>query len=441
MTPAKRRNHSKTLTLLSLVALALLGVAGLRLLLRGFEVGDTYPGYSSLSAELGGTEVFYEALEALPGLDVTRSYGAFGSLRGARDVVIIAPGFSPYAWESLSEREAAALRRLTQEGARVVIAFDPTPRRARMRWRPAGKEGTKKSDEKAGSEPKKEEGAQEQKPAPAEKQFALKTVALEEREAPDGPPLSGGIRAVRVGNAQSAGLPDLLEWTAGACLAPQDSAWEVIYEEEGRPAIIQRRYGEGTLVALGDSYLLTNRAMRKSRRPEFLLWLLGGRRQILFRETQLGISDDPGVAWLARKYRLHGLFAALLVLLGLYVWRQSALPGAGAPAVSGSSRGDPHAGLVALLRRCVAPSRVLDTCLDEWAKTERLDAAGLERMREAARSAQQRESGPGAAPEHPGAVIGRLFGKFRSFAAEQLSQRRGPVRAYNEMVRVWNQLK
>ena len=35
----------------------------------------------------------------------------------------------------------------------------------------------------------------------------------------------------------------------------------------------------------------------------------------------LGISENPGIAALIRKYHLHGLVAGLILLCGLYIWK------------------------------------------------------------------------------------------------------------------------
>jgi hypothetical protein len=79
------------------------------------------------------------------------------------------------------------------------------------------------------------------------------------------------------------------------------------------------------------------------------------------------------VAALARRYRLHGLAVALLVLAALFVWKQAArfLP----PAAEWSLREaavaegrDSAAGLANLLRRNIPARLILETCFAEWKK-------------------------------------------------------------------------
>ncbi len=62
--------------------------------------------------------------------------------------------------------------------------------------------------------------------------------------------------------------------------------------------------------------------MTKDRHAEFLAWLIGANRHVVFDEAHLGIVDSPGVATLMQRYRLHGLALGLL-LAGLFIWKNS----------------------------------------------------------------------------------------------------------------------
>ena len=452
--PATQTGRRKILLLLTLAAFALLGFAAFRLLLTAFEMGDMYPEYSSLGAELEGTEVLYEALEALPEIRVSRSYVSFTSLRDVKDATVLAPGFRPYAWRAMTKDEAQKLRDIVQGGARIVVAFDAAPLPAFVSAILEGqKKGEKKVEKKVekkaeqqkpqsgqlGAAPEKEE-AREDKSSAIAKILAIRVDYLKAPEEQKGRWRAGTTRAVKIAADAPPQLPERLEWSKGIQLAAEDPSWKIIYQEGDRPAVMERTLGKGSLVVLADSYLLTNRAMWKSRRPEFLLWLLGGRKKIVFDEAHLGVSDNPGIAWLARKYRLHGLFAALIALLALYAWKESAsvqAPPHSGPA--GLPPGESHAGLVALLKRCIPQSQVLGTCVDEWAKSEKRDPRAVERLRgivTAAQSASDFDQPPAPAP---GGVITRTVEKMKSFARRRLTHRRDPVRAYNEIVRHWKE--
>ncbi len=130
--------------------------------------------------------------------------------------------------------------------------------------------------------------------------------------------------------------------------------------------------GRGSIVLCADAYPFSNEAMRRERQPELLAWSVGMASQVIFDETHLGTANDPGIAALARRYRLHGLGTALLVLAGLFIWRSSVpfLPPAeerladeAAHQVAGK---DAAEGFIHLLRRNVPPVDLLRVCLEQW---------------------------------------------------------------------------
>jgi hypothetical protein len=119
-----------------------------------------------------------------------------------------------------------------------------------------------------------------------------------------------------------------------------------------------------------------------------LAWLVGANRVVLFDETHLGVAEDPGIATLIRKYRLHGLVIGLLLLAGLFVWKNTiafvppydeASAGPGGDAVAGK---DSAAGFVNLLRRSIAAADLLPVCFAEWKKGRRPGGADLDQKTE-----------------------------------------------------------
>jgi hypothetical protein len=183
-------------------------------------------------------------------------------------------------------------------------------------------------------------------------------------------------------------LPGRLPWRARAYFERRDRAWKTVYSWSGQPVLLRRAFGKGEIVLLADSFLLTNRAMWEARHPDFLTWLLGGRHAVLFYERHLGVAEDPGVAWLIRRYHLDGVVAALLVIVALFVWRNSValVPVRSAdqePAgVQGMSRGS---SLLALVSRSLPASEVLQVCVDEWKKAERPGPEIADRIEKLAR--------------------------------------------------------
>jgi hypothetical protein len=78
------------------------------------------------------------------------------------------------------------------------------------------------------------------------------------------------------------------------------------------------------------------------------------------------------VASLMRKYRLHGLVAGLLVLAGLFIWKNSVsfVPPYPEPAATEAVVGrDAAAGFINLLRRNLPADQLLRVCFEEWTKS------------------------------------------------------------------------
>jgi hypothetical protein len=136
--------------------------------------------------------------------------------------------------------------------------------------------------------------------------------------------------------------------------------------------MIERRFGSGSVIVATDSYFVSNESMARERHAELLAWMVGPAHHVVFDEGHLGIVETPGVTVLMRKYRLHGLAAGLVVLAGLFIWKNSTsfLPlyaeEKGRDEVVGK---EASAGLINLLRRNIGPGDVLRVCFDEWTKS------------------------------------------------------------------------
>jgi hypothetical protein len=165
--------------------------------------------------------------------------------------------------------------------------------------------------------------------------------------------------------------------------------WRTIYTREpARPVIIERPLGRGTLVLSADSFYFSNEALRRDREPALLAWLVGSSRRVIFDESHLGVQEAPGVATLARRYRLHGLLVGLLLLAGLFVWKNAVSFIPPDEEQRARARGDlvagkeSAAGFVNLLRRNIPGPELLGLCLLEWRKScaHQVSRARLEQM-------------------------------------------------------------
>jgi hypothetical protein len=112
--------------------------------------------------------------------------------------------------------------------------------------------------------------------------------------------------------------------------------------------------------------------MRKDRHTDLLAWLIGASRTVVFDEGHLGVTQAPGVVTLLRKYRLHGLAAGLVLLAGLFIWKNSTSLAPPHPDerqqdyVPGKDAGS---GFVNLLRRTIPSRELLPACFAEWKKS------------------------------------------------------------------------
>jgi hypothetical protein len=383
-----RSNRVQVAALLGLLLALGLGVWGL-LRLRTAR-GDIYPRYSTLRADPLGARVLLEALREVDGLSARRSTQPLGRLWEDSSATLFVLGAAPsILWDDASD-ESLELVALVRQGLRAVIAVAPVA--------DAGMDEDDDADDdedaSAGGAEGRESGrsdrpekptrqgppAPEPSPSPTAPRrlplgrllgFALTHVPLPKDE--QGEAVADVAR--REGRQPTAlDLPETLPWHTTLCFADLAAGWRVLYSRGGRPVLIERDLGRGSLVLSADSFVLSNEALRLEPRASLVSWLVGENRTIIFDETHLGISERPGVASLMRRYVLHGVIAAVLLLAGLFVWRVSVPfvppieePG-GTPDQVISGR-DAAAGLVTLLRRGIPRSDILRVCREEWIRT------------------------------------------------------------------------
>ena len=173
-------------------------------------------------------------------------------------------------------------------------------------------------------------------------------------------------------------LEPQLSWHSATWFSDLKPAWRTLYTNDGRPVIVERSLGAGSIVLASDSYFLSNEALRRERSPRLLAWLAGPAREIIFDEEHHGIVEQSNIATLARKYRLHGLVVGALLAVALFIWQSSApfLPPIAARRpdpglVTGKSADE---GFINLIRRALTPKQLLATCAAEWRKA--FDPAG-----------------------------------------------------------------
>jgi hypothetical protein len=351
------------------LAVLLVGIAGLfalavgRLFALRFESGDIYPAYSSLRADPLGTKVLYDSV-ASAGLSVRRNFRMPAKLTAGADATMLLLGMSPTPTLAMPAADADGLDRFVEGGGRLVVAFLPRRHAPSPTTRPS----TKPAGPRPGRKPDEAELPKDRLADLTERWgFAWAAFASRgtrsERQA---------IRAP--GAADPIAARGKLSWHTWLHFAKLDPSWRVVYHSRSEPAIIERSLGRGTIVLAADAFFASNEAMRRERHADALAWMIGSSRRVVFDETHLGVSEDPGVVTLARKYGLEGAFAALLLLAGLFVWKNatSLVPRRGR---GGAEDGrwvlgrDSAAGLVNLLRRSTRRDDILRVCFEQWTKT------------------------------------------------------------------------
>lgn len=374
---------------LGLLALAaLLGFTVVQLFRLRFERGDVYPAASTLRADPLGAKALHDALKGIPGYEVRRNFRPLTTQRPGAPLTLVYAGI---ARKSLwGEEELQHFETLITHGSRAVFAFAPemfdrgaapapTALRARTK-QPAAPQA-------------KESGTAPLPPTadePSEDSVVLETAGVSFGDALR---KWGGAFALpstrSASNRRAIAAPEApdvepeISWHSGLYFKDLSATWRTLYTCEGRPVVIERPLGDGTIVLASDSYFLSNEALLRERHPRLLAWLLGPARTVIFDEEHHGVREQANLASLVGKYRLHGVIAGLALIAALILWKL------GIPLVPKESRENPaavevhgkdaEAGFINLLRRSVPPARLVQICVEEWEKNAGRQATDAER--------------------------------------------------------------
>jgi len=273
----------------------------------GFEGGGMYPASSSLRKDPDGTSVLFDSVRRLaPATE--RSYLPLASVRRS-GLTILLLGARTEQLQEGSVLDHRVIENLAGQGNRVVLALE------------------------AGLSASKED-----------------VTAIEK---------AWGVKI------QNAGTEDEPETRFSA-----DANWTVVRGDREHADVIERSFGPGSLVLLASTAVFSNGALADSPETALLVTILGAEGRIVFDEAHLGIVESGSVMGLLRAFRLQGLLIALLLPMALFVWKGStSFPPAprSRPAEHIEGRRS-FSGLVALLRRNLAPAGLAAACWQEWLK-------------------------------------------------------------------------
>ncbi len=341
-----------------------------------FETGDIYPKYSSLRADPLGAKAFYESLDSL--IPARRNYQPFSKLPDGRDTSLFFLGVEAKELR-LTPEDFKRFEAFASDGGRVIISLLPSYRK------PSPSLPTKTLAGTTNAPVSKKKNLPLPKSSPTdddEESEENGTISIKERWSLNFSYAAlpkndkDGFAAEPALLKADADLPESISCHTALYFSQLDKNWRVIYARTNdRPVVIERNYGSGSVVLVADSFHFSNEAMMKDRQPVILSWMVGPSRHALFDETHLGVQESTGIAALGRKYRLHGVFAGLILLAGLFVWKNSisfmppyedqALRERGEHVAGKESA----AGFVNLLRRNIPARDLLGTCLLEWNKS------------------------------------------------------------------------
>jgi hypothetical protein len=419
-----------------LVVLVAFGAGIVRLFGLQFSTGDLYPDYSTLNAGPKGARALFESLEQVRGLAVERNYvpllqvkdfagatlviaGAGGAFLGADtpanfekfesmmvagcDVIVTLAAVNMPAW---TEHKVDAPmkdpwrpwreRHPPADGKNPPVGEPPLDKDGEVAENSDGAESQTRSDQSSDSGGGRNGDEEEEEDVVAAErwQFSfLKAVDKKDQpaagwtvEAPEGVP----------------NPPAFPQWFSAWRFIGEAESWETLAQAGGRPVIIRRRFGDGSLTLVSDSAFLSNEALWRAPKPGFLLWLFAGRPRVIFDETHHGTVSSPGVMFLIRRYRLLGFFCGAAILLSLFVWRASSqlAPAAESPGgATGRIEGaESLGGFRDLMRQNVDRRSLLATCCAEWAKSpfvrRRYGGARIEALRAIIDSVKTRRSAP-----------------------------------------------
>lgn len=432
-----RRSTAFHLALLIVVFCAT-GWMFMTLINRRFSSGEIYPHYSSMRTDPLGAKAFYEALDNAGTWDCERNYKDIEKLEGGADRTLLLLHIPAGAFSGATGADARFLSGYAAAGGRVVITIDGqsnTWDKIKVQAEQRREENRIRKIEKKRKQAEKEK---EKDPKNSKKDQAEKDQAeLEEEEKKPFDESLGlfiksrdfvmtpkGSYELKPTGELPLAAGDLPEWYSKTALVfekpkemesadgslagesagkievkkpappepvrpPKKDQWKVLATVNEDVMIAERRFGQGSIVVVTDSYFASNEALLKEPSPAFLAWLVGNRRQVIFDETHLGTAESPGIMTLALRYHLQGFFFAGLVLFALYVWQSStSLVPPDENLESASNHVSGHgatAGLISLLRRGIPLTQVLHKGFETFEKGNSRTSAAMQKKIDQAR--------------------------------------------------------
>jgi hypothetical protein len=328
-----------------------------------FRAGDIYPAYSSLRSDPLGTKVFFKSLDSLDDINVERNFQSMSKIIGDQHTTLFVLGITNNWMETIDAEEYRAFSRLAASGGRLVISLYPSKEVSKTESSVKDQKNDKSTEPTENKKQDKEDAKTKKTSESLLKQLGL-GIALSKEQVK--------ISADLMIKPEDTNLPSSIKCHPTLYFTELNENWNVIYARKDQPVIIEKKFGAGSIVLCADSYLFSNEAMMSDRYPGLLAWLAGQGAKIYFDESHFGITNAMGIADLARKYGLQGVFLVLLLITGLFIWKVSIHfipPGNKMQETGVSTEKDHLDGLVGLLQRNISPNDLLSACVKEWEKS------------------------------------------------------------------------
>ena len=344
-------NRRQLSIVVAVVAVLAFGWALNRLFELRFSGGDIYPTSSSRRADPLGSKALFQSLAAQPGLDVRQNLDRLSLLKSSPESALFVLGIPPqnFDYPGAKQDDNRVFLDFARKGGRLILALEHESIELATNSTRAAIRGMART-------------------------IATSTNAPNPLQTPLGAGVVlGPIPTTDAQRLQpTSSLPASLHWPSAWHLTNLTPAWTALYGREDRVVAAERSFGQGTIVLLASDYLLSNESLRIAPQPDFIAWIVGPARTLIFDETHLGLSLEPGIAGLILKYRLGGAVFGFFLLAGLHVWRSMVRfnpppePALTDTVVEG--RGS-AAGLLNILRRSVPAADIVAVCLLEWRAT------------------------------------------------------------------------
>ncbi|MBN2418255.1 MAG: hypothetical protein JXL81_02640 [Deltaproteobacteria bacterium] len=360
---------AKRILLPAFIIMTILFAAGIyHIFTIRFSLGDVYPHYSSLRSDPMGTKIFYEGLANLPGYAVERDHSTVATWEGSKNTTLFILGLNTGMDHSVltdfGTQNYNTLSALLSSGTRLVISLHPevfSIGPISIRNKPVEKDKKEKSEPDT-QDKDEEKGKKKDSDFSLLKKWGFNIDSAGDRKE---------TMALLVENPENSGLPASIKFPSFYFFTDLDNRWTVHYTLSGKPVIISRQYGGGTLILCADSYIFSNEAMIYDRYPGLLSWIIGPANHVYFDESHLGLQHNIGIIDLAYKYRLQGVLLIFILIAVLFIWKNAThfIP----PQENDDNmfkgikaERDHLDGLVSLLKRHVGPQDLVKTCIAEW---------------------------------------------------------------------------